>query len=172
MSGDVFEPAHDGEQLPIYENGLDVLVSWHPATRVPAGTPHGATAICLIPTGQVVLVRTKAGLWSLPGGRPEPGETWEDTLRREVREEACAEVTQARLLGFGRGECIRGRDLGKVLVRGLWLASVDLLPWVDEFEMLERRSFPAAEARTLVRDALAGGHKQIITRMFQEAGLV
>lgn len=27
------------------------------------------------------------GLWDLPGGRPEPGECWEETLRRELKEE-------------------------------------------------------------------------------------
>lgn len=27
------------------------------------------------------------GLWDLPGGRPEPGEYWEETLRRELKEE-------------------------------------------------------------------------------------
>jgi ADP-ribose pyrophosphatase YjhB (NUDIX family) len=61
--------------------------------------------------------------WGLPGGRPEPGEDWADTLRREVREEACATVTGCRLLGFSRGVCVRGSEAGLVLVRALFFPS-------------------------------------------------
>ncbi len=165
------EPAIDFERLPAPDAGQDWLVAWHPPSLVPMGTPHGATAICMAPDRSVVLVRTSGGLWSLPGGRPEPGESWEQTLYREVLEEACARVTSGRLLGYGRGECTRGREAGLVLVRSLWLAEVDLLPWGPEWEMTDRDLFPAAEALDLVRDALPGGHKRIITRMFQEADL-
>jgi len=132
---------------------------------------HGATAICVTRAGAVVLVRADGGGWSLPGGRPEPGETWQETLHREVREEACAVVTGATLLGFGRGECLGGHEAGLVLVRSLWRAEVEILPWEPDFEMAERREFPATEAPDLVRDALPGGHKRIITRLFVEAGL-
>jgi 8-oxo-dGTP pyrophosphatase MutT (NUDIX family) len=40
--------------------------------------------------------------WGWPEGRPEGDESWEQTLRREVLEEACATVVDARLLGFTR----------------------------------------------------------------------
>jgi 8-oxo-dGTP diphosphatase len=39
------------------------------------------------------------GLWSIPGGRIEPGETGEEAVVREVREETGLEVTCGRLLG-------------------------------------------------------------------------
>lgn len=89
--------------------------------------------------GNVVRITQDGERWGFPGGRPEGHETWEETLRREVKEEACVEVTEARLLGFGRGECIRGHEKGLVLVRSIWLANVQVLEWVPELETVGRK---------------------------------
>ncbi|MDB5044629.1 MAG: Zn-finger containing pyrophosphohydrolase, partial [Deinococcus sp.] len=45
---------------------------------------------------------------TLPGGKPEAGESWRQTLMREVWEEARVTVTEVRYLGYQR---VDGDDL-------------------------------------------------------------
>lgn len=56
---------------------------------------------------QILLVQRKrppfAGYWSLPGGSVELGESVEEALIREVREETGLEVGVSRLLGYADG---------------------------------------------------------------------
>ena len=107
--------AADGMQIPVQSGGQRWLVSWHPPLEPPDGTPHGAAGVCLTAAGGVVVISPDGVAWDLPAGRPEPGESWEQTLRREVDEEACAAVVEARLLGFTRGQCVSGPEKGLVL---------------------------------------------------------
>jgi 8-oxo-dGTP diphosphatase len=54
-------------------------------------------------SGRLLLIRRRnepgAGLWSVPGGRIEPGETDEQAVVREVLEETSLAVTCGPLLG-------------------------------------------------------------------------
>jgi ADP-ribose pyrophosphatase YjhB (NUDIX family) len=143
-------------------------VAWCPPPDPPPGTPHGAEAIC-VTDGQVVLVSREGRLWGLPAGRPEQSERWVDTLRREVREEACAEVVSGTLLGFTRGVCVRGPQEGLVLVRSHWRAEVRVLRWEPRFEMTHRRLVPAEAALRSV--AIPEGLAGLYRRMFAQAGI-
>jgi ADP-ribose pyrophosphatase YjhB (NUDIX family) len=163
--------AADGVQIPIGSGGQQWLVSWHPPPVPPDGTPHGAEGVCVTAGGDIVVISPDSTIWDLPAGRPEPGESWEQTLRREMDEEACATVTEARLLGFTRGQCVTGPERGLVLVRSVWRADVELRPWEARFEIADRRVVAAAE----VAEALSlGSHPfaAIIRRELQEAAVI
>lgn len=160
--------AVDGVEVAFSDRGQDWRVAWHPPPDPPEGMPHGAQAICRA-GDDVVLIGTDGQLWGLPGGRPEPGETLADTLRREVWEEACATVTAERLLGFTAARCVRGREQGVVLVRSMWLADVVVHPWRPEFEISHRRLVPASEAFAAMY--VPPGLAPSFRRMFVEAGL-
>ena len=66
------------------------------ARRVPAVVQVAAGLI--VREGHYLIARRKAGthlggLWEFPGGKREPGESLEDCLRRELREELGIDVT-------------------------------------------------------------------------------
>jgi ADP-ribose pyrophosphatase YjhB (NUDIX family) len=96
--------------------------------------------------GEIVWVSEDGERWSFPAGRPEGTESWEQTLRREMLEEACASVVGAKLLGFVRGECVEGPEQGRILVRSMWRADVELGPWEPQFEIRHRRVVNATGA--------------------------
>jgi 16S rRNA (cytidine1402-2'-O)-methyltransferase len=55
-------------------------------------------ALILNSEGQVLMLRTHkwSGLWGIPGGKPKLGESSEDALRREIKEETNLEIDQIR----------------------------------------------------------------------------
>ncbi len=160
----------DGETLRMPAGGQVWDVSWHSAPQAPDGTGHGSSGVCVTRAGLVVLVGNDGDSWGLPGGRPEGDESWAETLRREVSEEACARVVDARLLGFARSECVAGHERGLVLVRSFWRAGVDLCRWEPRFEIAHRR---LASPDELQGDrAVTGLSDPVIQRVLVESGVL
>jgi 8-oxo-dGTP diphosphatase len=66
-------------------------------------TGKTSTAIIPFPSNRILLVKRDTvpfkGYWALPGGRVDSGETVEQTIVREVKEETGLDVTVIRKIG-------------------------------------------------------------------------
>ena len=71
-----------------------------------------ATAIIEFPLDTILLIKRNTvpfkGFWALPGGRAEPGETVEQTVVREVKEETGLDVRVVKKIGEYHEQGIQG----------------------------------------------------------------
>ncbi|MBM44821.1 MAG: NUDIX hydrolase [Acidimicrobiaceae bacterium] len=82
-------------------------------------TPTAAPVCCvgavLVADEKLLLIRRKnppaQNLWSLPGGRVEPGESWQAAVEREVREETALEASCGEFIGWVEREAENRRYL-------------------------------------------------------------
>ena len=71
-----------------------------------------ATAVITFPPDKILLIKRLTvpfrGYWALPGGRVDPGETVEQTIVREVKEETGLDVTVVRKIGEYHEQGVQG----------------------------------------------------------------
>lgn len=84
----------------VLEAPVELETSPEPPFPWPRSIAPGVAAVVFDDRGRVLLGRrTDRGLWGLPSGHVEAGETVVDAVCREVREETGLEVTVDRLIG-------------------------------------------------------------------------
>jgi len=136
-----------------------------PGWMPPAAQVTQALGICLTDDGQVVLVTWDDRRWTFPGGTVEPGETLEETLIREVAEEACATVTASQYLACQHIADPYNTYGSTSYYQTRWWARVTLDPWEPHHEMTGRRLVPPEQ----VLATLCWTEKSIAARLLELA---
>ncbi|HEY3318463.1 MAG TPA: (deoxy)nucleoside triphosphate pyrophosphohydrolase [Coriobacteriia bacterium] len=126
--------------------------------------PRIVTAAVLIEDSRLLLARRAPhdrlpGYWELPGGKLEPGETPQECLARELREELAmtaeiGEMVAETLHKYAHG-CFRLIALKTVRLSEFELLVHDRVAWVARDEIGEYRLAPADVA--LVDNLIASG---------------
>jgi 8-oxo-dGTP diphosphatase len=94
---------------------------------------------CCTPDGQILLVTSDDEAWTLPGGHPEPGETFEATLERELREEGCARLVACEYLGCQRVDDPQRPEGPDRYYQVRYWARIELYPFAPLFGTVGRK---------------------------------
>lgn len=104
-------------------------------------------ALIVNPAGQLLMVR-KVGTqrFMQPGGKPESGETPQQTICRELAEELALDIQPGQLQSLGRFTSMAANEPGEALIAQCFLIEVPFLDAVAHLEIAEARWFSPADA--------------------------
>ena len=112
--------------------------------------------------GKILLVNSPWRGWEYPGGLIEPGETFEEALRREIREESGVEVEIERLVGICKNleKDIVNIDFVCRYVSGELTTSDESteVVWVTPEEAVKMITFPLTKKRLA---NMLGGSREV-----------
>lgn len=120
----------------------------------PRRTPELAVSAAIFRDGKVLLIQRALapakGLWTLPGGRVEVGETLVQAITREIHEETCLEIAPLGLAGYREiilSDEVAGRGRHFVILpfAARWLSGEIIL----NEELKDARWMPIAESQAL-----------------------
>ncbi len=99
-----------------------ILKGWETVIRA---TPFVSADAAVFRKGQILLIkREDNGLWALPGGATEVGETWAESVERELREETGVQGTATELLGVFDAR-LWGSRARQHVYASIWLVEID-----------------------------------------------
>ena len=121
-------------------DGREITVAWRgSAFTPPRYLIRQASGICITDEDLIVLVMGDGESWGLPGGHPENDETIEDAFIREVREEACAIVTNLIYLGASEVKDLGNPEGLTINYQARFWARVRLDEFKPEYETTGRK---------------------------------
>ncbi len=138
----------------------EILEGWETVIRA---TPFVSADAAVFREGHILLIkREDNGLWAMPGGATEVGETWAESVERELREETGVQGTATELLGVFDARLWGSRTKQHVYA-SIWLVEID------------EHQIPIAGPETtgvgfFAEDALpdlSPGHKERVPAVFQ-----
>ena len=124
--------------------------------------------------GQILLVKSPWRGWEYPGGLIEPGETFQEALHREVREEAGVEIEITGFVGICKNveRDIVNIDFTARYVSGELRTSEESTEviWATPEEALDLITFPLTQKR--LKNMLSGREEAVLFCFQRENGFL
>ena len=129
----------------IYQNG-DTRFQFVQSSYLPNIKISTPLNFPFIGNNLVLIYSKKRKWWDVPGGKLEPGETWQEALKREVLEEAGLVISNIIVIGYIEAVTSKGASYGETILP----VTISFVDEIKKFkvnnEVLKRKIFRREEA--------------------------